>query len=238
MGSKLAVLAAALIALSRPGHAEPKPGELVKQGLDAYKAGKYDDAAALLGQAYAVDARVETLFALAQAERLGGHCDKAIPRYRKLVNLSADLNIAKLVHDNLSLCEPIEPTPKPKLEPKPEPAPPPPRIIVRDVNHTDLATSSLYAGGALALGVSVGLFIASAASTNDATRARTFDDYHRLLDRSDRDRVLGYVAAGAGVGMIGFAIYRSVRRQPPSSTTELGLAPSPTGTMLFVSSRW
>ena len=84
MGSKLAVLAA-VIATAQTAGADPAAD--LKRGIELYKAGKYGDAAALLKQAYEATGKPETLFSLAQAERLAGDCTSAAAHYHKVVEL-------------------------------------------------------------------------------------------------------------------------------------------------------
>jgi tetratricopeptide (TPR) repeat protein len=244
MGSKLAILAIQLIATGTAGLALAQPApELVKKGLDAYKAGKYHDAARLLEQAYEQDRKPETLFALAQAERLAGQCDKAVPRYKKLIEQTTDIAAAKAVQNNLALCpepEPVKPIEEPALADAPpvlEPAPaPPPQTIVREVPHQDGLGIALVGGGALGAGLSIGLLMRSSATRDDATTARTLDDANRLHDRADRDRIVGVLAGSVSVLALGYGIYRLVSGE--SAQTEVALTPTSGGSLFVLSRTW
>jgi len=68
VGSKLTTLAA-VIALAATAYADD-PKDLFKQGVDLYKAGKYEESARVLKKSYDADPSPNTLFALAQSERL------------------------------------------------------------------------------------------------------------------------------------------------------------------------
>ncbi len=243
MGSKLTVLAA-VIACAGTASADPA-GDLLKQGIDQYKAGKYAEAVTALGKSYDISKKPETLFALAQAERLEGDCATATAHYRQVVEQVSDLNVAKLVEQNLALCEKIEkkhePTP-PKPEPEPKAAPPPPpqiitKTVVRDVPHTDVLAASAFAAGTLGIGAAGGLYLAASASRNAAGKARTLDDHNTLLDRADTDTKAMFVAGGLGVALIAVSVYRWTRGEDPPKT-DVALTPSAGGGTLWVTSRW
>jgi len=235
VGSKLPVLAAVQLIAAGLALAQPPVGELLTKGIEAYKAGDYDKAADLLERAYKLDPKPEALFALAQAERLGGHCDKAVAHYKKLLEKTTELSQAKLIQNNLGLCEATD-------ERKPEPgvAAPPQTVtktVVRDVHHGDKIATVMLATGMLAVGGSVGLFVAADGATSDAAAARTLDDHERFLDRASRDRVLAFVAGGAGASLIAGAIIKW-SLGGPAQKTEVTFVPSPGGATFALSGRW
>jgi hypothetical protein len=250
VGSKLAVLAGQLIAalaLLRHASADvPDASELVKQGLEAYKAGSYDNAVSLLQHAYELEPKVETLFAVAQAERLGGHCPAAVTDYKKVIEQMSDLHTAKLVQTNIELCqrtEAVEPGPSAA---KPEPAasvaplasPSPPKTIVRYQRRTELWSTALGTTGMLGIGAGIGLFIASDASRDGANHARTLDDYRRFNDRADVERELSYGALGAGVAMLGVAVVHWISggdEQPPAT---IAITPRDRAATISIRARW
>lgn len=251
MGSKLAILAAAHlsvvgIAAAQPQKPAPPTSDAYKQAIEAYKAGRYDEAVDLLEKAYKLEPKPEVLFALAQAERLGGQCDKAIVHYRQLLTQTTELATAKAVQNNLVLCPggeppPPKPEPEPKSTPKPEPAPridiaqaPTKTVIVR---KTDPLAVTLLAGGALSGGFAVGMLLRSSSTRSDAATARTLDDANALHDRADRDRLMSIVAGGIGAVAIGFAVFR-LARGGESSTTEVAVTPTSGGSMMVLSKVW
>src|SRR6185436_18273897 len=101
MGSRLALLAAvqliAAAALVHDAAAEPRARELYKRGIEEYKAQKYEAAVASLKESYDLDPRPDALFALAQAERLGGRCPEARVHYKKLLESTTEVATAKAV---------------------------------------------------------------------------------------------------------------------------------------------
>ncbi len=232
MGSQLAGLAAAALtlALAVPARADDdKPADLVKQGLDAYKAGDYETAITALSKALELEPSFDTEFALAQAQRLGGHCDAALPHYKALLDATTDLTTGRLIHTSMDPCVPKEP-PKPPPPPPPKPAPPPPpRIIVRE-GKPNLTTLAVIGGGAIALGVSATMFYASHENRGDADAAASFSDHVKIENRADRQRIYGIATLVAGAGLIGYGVYRW---QLPSSRAEVALVPTADGAAVF-----
>lgn len=242
MGSRLAVLAAVhLIAaalLAGEADANPRARELYKRGIEEYKAQKYEAAIATLADSYELDPKPDALFALAQAERLGGRCPDARIHYKKLLDQTSDVAVAKAVQTNLELCgpEPEKPAPAPEPE-QPAIAPPVTKTVVREVRRSDKLATLLLAGGMLGLGSGGAMFLASRNSREDADRALTLDDNVRLHDRADLERITAIVAGGAGVLMIGVAVVRWAT-DGEAKQTEVTVAPSPSGAMFVVSSGW
>jgi tetratricopeptide (TPR) repeat protein len=156
MGSKLTVLAA-VIGLGGTAVAD-NPAAL-KKGIELYKAGKYAEARVQIEKAYNADKKPETLFALAQAERLAGDCMAAAGHYKQVISEVNDLNVAKLVQQNLLLCEPDDDKPEAKPEaakPVEEAGPVEPKIVertvIREERRTDKLAAVMLGGGMLALG--------------------------------------------------------------------------------------
>jgi tetratricopeptide (TPR) repeat protein len=240
VGSKLAILAA-VIGLATPAAAD-NAGELMKKGIDLYKAGKYDEAAKALKGAYEADRKPETLFALAQAQRLAGDCTSAAANYHKVIAEVSDMNVAKLVQQNLALCEKDEPKlpPEPAVAPPPEPAPEPKivtRTVVRDVGHTDRVAAMLFGAGMLGLGASGGLYLAASSTRDAADSARTLDDHDRLASRASSEQVGMVVAAGVGLAAVGYAVFRWTRGGE-AGKTDVAIVPTTTGGAVWVSSSW
>lgn len=239
MGSKLAVLAAVIL-LATPAAAD-NAAELAKKGIDLYKAAKYDEAAKALQKAYDLDSKPETLFALAQAQRLAGDCTSAAANYHKVISQVSDLNVAKLVQQNLLLCEKDEPKPEPpKVEPKVEPPPEPKivtRTVVRDVGHTDKLAAMMFGVGMLGLGASGGLYLAASSTRDAADHARTLDDHDRLASRANSEQLGMFVAAGVGVAALGYAVFRWTRGED-APRADVAVVPTPTGGAVWVRSSW
>ncbi len=240
MGSKLAVLAWTVVGLAGAAYAD-KAGDLMKKGIDQYKAGKYTDAAATLQQAYDLDHKPETLFALAQAQRLSGDCTSAAANYHRVLEQMSDVNTAKLVQQNLALCEKDAPKPEPKPEPVAAPtAPAPePQIVTRTVvkeGKTDVLAASLFGVGMLSLGAAGGLYLAASSNADAADKAATLDAHNSLSDKAKAEDVGMVVAAGVGVVAIGYAVFRWTHGSEPK--TEVAAVPTSGGGALWVSGRF
>ena len=239
MGSKLAVLAGTVIGLAGAAYAD-KAGDLMKKGIDQYKTGKYSDAATTLQQAYDLDHKPETLFALAQAQRLAGDCTSAAANYHKVLEQMSDVSTAKLVQQNLALCEKDAPKPEPKPEPVPVAPPPEPQVItktvVKETAKTDVVAASLFGVGMLSLGAAGGLYLAASSNADAADKASTLDAHNSLSDKAKSEDVGMIVAAGVGVAAIGYAVFRWTHGSEPK--TEVAAVPTNGGGALWVSGRF
>ena len=245
---KLALTIAALVLAARPALADDD----LKHGLALYKEGKYAEAVAVLAKAYAADPKPEVLFPLAQAERLSGDCKSAALHYKKILEQVGDLNVAKLVRQNLELCEPpkpeqpAQPAPPPVCETKPAepppPAPPPPpppaKVVVRDVNHTDQLAVISAGGGALALGVATGLYFAMSSTKDAAGQANSLAAHNELSDRADSERTAMIVSASIGAAAIGFAVFRLATHPDAPAKTDVVVVPTAHGGAAAFTLRW
>lgn len=248
MGSQLPYLAAAVIALGGGVAFADPTTDLLKQGAELYKAGKYAEAVPVFRQAFDLDHKPDTLFSLAQAERLSGDCKSAAPHYHQVIERVNDFNVAKLVEHNLTLCEASEPAPPPR-EVKPEPVAPPPKVItntvtktvVREVHRTDRAALALIAGGTLALGGAGGLYLAATANRDAADSARTLGEHDRLFDRASTEQIATFIAGGVGVALIAAAaVHWIVAKDDDAAHTDVAIVPATDGGggMVWLSTRW
>jgi len=235
VGSKLPVLAA-VIAISASARAET-PAELTKRGIDLYKAGKFAEAVPVLAKAYDADPKPDTLFPLAQAERQAGDCTAAVGHYKKLLGQISDFNVAKLVQQNLALCEkPGEPA-APACEATPgEPAKPVTvtKTVVRNGGSDKLATG-LAVVGTLALGVAGGLAVAAQSSVDASNKANSLDAHNSFADRATLQSGAAIGAAVVGVAAFGYAVFRWTSHKPAA---DVAVAPTPGGGAVWVSGRF
>lgn len=122
------------------------------RGLKLYARHQYDDAIAELRAGLAIDPQPEILYALGQAERRRGHCDRAVEYYQSCLALVKDPVAAAAVKVQIERCnvaqgdnnkeeaeqlpgpdpfapgapQPTEPTPAPAVPPAPALQAPPP----------------------------------------------------------------------------------------------------------------
>ena len=239
MGPRLTNLAALIVFATAPALADGA-ADLVKQGIDLYKEGKFDEARVVLQKAYDLDRKPDTLFALAQAERKSGDCKAAAAHYHTVIEQVNDFNVAKLVLENLGQCEKLMPAVEPKNVPEVKPAAQPPQVItkieVHEVRHNDMLAASMFAIGTLGLGVAGGLYIAASSNRDAADTARTLDDHDRLADRASKEQTAMFVAGGLGVAVIGVAIFRWTRSDERSPA--VAIAPVSNGGSVWVTGHW
>ena len=207
---------------------------LQQQGIDLYKAKKYDDAIAALAKSYQLDPQYDTLFALAQAERLGGHCPDAIPHYNQILEQTSDPVLAQAVQNNKGLCVTGNDRKK-----DPEcadwssgsvavAAAPPKRPIV---------PIALFAGSGIFAGAAIGLFVAAGHSQDAAKAAIDYGEYDRLTKRAGLERGLGYTFAGVAAVGVGAGVYLLLRK-PAETSPSVSASYTGNATTVFVQGRW
>lgn len=223
---KLAASLTLVLALASRAHAETAD-ELVKKAKAHFDVQEYAEAEAELKQAYKLDPRPQILYALAQAQRMAGACDRAIVSYQNFLRTNPPPDQAKLAQDNITRCSKLEPKPEPKPvlkpEPKPEPgpesrpqAPPPPAPHGVTWTH-NWAGHALVLGGLVAAGGGT-YFALQGQHTIDSINSATFyDDYlARAKDASNAksERTFGLVGAGVGGALVVAGIVTYIVRSP------------------------
>lgn len=237
MGSRFHVLAQVIVGLAcvRIAAAETA-ADLIKNAGEEYKTGNYDAAAALLQRAYELEPKSDTLFALAQAERLGGRCPAAIPHYKKLLSELKDLDVAKLVQSNLSLCVKDEPVLDPKPTPPIQTPAAPPKVVVRVERKSDKLAVAMFATGTLSIGAAIGFYVASRDNRDAALDARTIEDNRRFNDRADLQTGVALVAGTVGLGLASYAVVRWMKGGESSNT--VAVTATSNGGAIGYAGRW
>jgi tetratricopeptide (TPR) repeat protein len=220
-----AVLAAVVLLTAAPAaHAAPKTPEAkaaFDRGVAAYTANDYATASEALGQSYALEPDVETLFAWAQTERKLERCDKASELYEKLLAYDLPDENKAAIRSKLEECNAIlaaekpAPTPPPVVEPAPLPPPidqPPPPPPSSPAWWKDPVGGALVGVGAVGLGVG-GYFLVSARSLDaDKEAAPTYGEFRRLEDKADSRGRLGVIAvAGGGALLVAGIVWYATR---------------------------
>jgi tetratricopeptide (TPR) repeat protein len=102
-------VAAALVLLATPVAAQPELTPDAQSHLDAglalYDAGDYNAATVELETAYRLDPQPQLFFAIAQAKRLGGRCDEAVPMYEKFLTTHPGASELQAAETGISLCK-------------------------------------------------------------------------------------------------------------------------------------
>ncbi len=245
----LAVVSAAPTARAAEGELKPAAKAHLDRGLALYAEKDYEGAIRELSQGYAIDPKPELLYARAQAERLGGHCDQAIEHYEGFLatdpeperEAAARANLAKC-KDELAAKQPDPsplpaptPVPAPTVAPAPTPAPvrtaaPPP---VREASpwYGDVFGDVLLGSGILATGVGGFFVLTSYASESTAKAAgtapsgETYEGHQTRIQRAERQRTTGVIVGGVGLALIGGALLRYSLRDPSPPKVGLWVGP-------------
>jgi tetratricopeptide (TPR) repeat protein len=249
------LLACALAALPSIARAEPDVAVSVEvdkhlaRGLELYQDGAYEAALVEFRAGFALEARPELLFALAQAERKSGDCASALVYYRRFIETGPPVEQAAAAQLQLEHCgealgsapdvdidEALLVVPPPEIvEPGPEPEPGPPAVAMqpivtepprRDAWYRDRFGVVLLSGGAVATLVGLGLLVSARGAAGDADDATTYDDYDRAVAAVEQRQLLGALVTGGGVVVLGVAAVRLIvkrRTTAPRRTVEVGV---------------
>lgn len=219
--------------------------QLFELGIDEYKQKQYDAAAASMNKAYSLDPIPETLYALAQSERMAGDCNGAIKHYEKLLDTSKDDQTVNAVKANLELCYQAsrgEKTSPETLDSKALERQNAPTIQIRTVYRTEQRSNTLaialYAIGGIAIGGGVTTFIVAQSTRDDANNATTLTQYNSLFDRAQRLRETSYIVAGSGALLVGIATWRVIRGNKKSKTSDVAVVPIAGGSMVSWATTW
>lgn len=233
------LLAAAVLLTGAPlASAAPKTPEAkaaFDRGVAAYTANDFAGASEALGQSYALEPDVETLFAWAQTERKLDHCDKASELYGKLLAYELPEENKAAIRTKLAECKaiiaaqkPVEPPPTPPATttPVPEPvAPVPQPLPTEDPGPVwtprawwkDPVGGALVGVGVVGLGVGGYLLISARSLDADKANASSYGEFERLEDKASSRGTLGVIAAAGGgallvTGIVWYATRGSAER--------------------------
>ncbi len=220
-------------------HAQKSERPAAKAALKKAKAHfdlqEYALAEEQLKEAYRIDPKPEILYAIAQAQRLGGACDRAIITYKNFLRGKPPAEQARQAEENIARCESaskpatVEPPkpepvtvepPKPELAPTPIVTTPPPRV---ETVHTGVPWTRNWVGHVFVLG---GLAVAAGGTyvALDANRtitelndAQFYDDFiarQAEADSAKSRRTVGFAVAGVGGAMVLTGALLYVLRSP------------------------
>jgi tetratricopeptide (TPR) repeat protein len=237
--TKYAIVVLALLARPLPSRADDPPAHIptakekadakahIAAGTKLYNVQQYDKAADEYQQAYLLDPRPEYLYASAQAQRLGGDCEKAIRSYQAYLRANPPEAERGKAEKNITRCEedlkvrasgeplpppeempPLPPAP-PEPPPEPEPThvvpppPPPPPGKSYAVGHL------LVGGGVVVAGAGTYFFMTGRNKINDINAAATYDDFMTKrtgFDAAKTQQTFGFIGIAAGVALVGGGI--------------------------------
>jgi tetratricopeptide (TPR) repeat protein len=245
---RLAILAQLIVLCAAPAAARAEENKqalarsLFNFAIGEYKAKDYEAAAASLAKSQSLDPRPETLYALAQAERLANQCKEALVHYEQLLETLKDDKIVQRVRENIELCKQIEAGKPAPVEQKQDivqrDAPTIEyRTIVRTERKRDVLSIVLFVGGGVAVSGGAAGYLISRSLAKDADHAQSIEEYNRKYDQSWRLRWGSYAAAGVGATLFTVALVRVIGGGK-SETRRVAVAPIRGGSVVSWSGRW
>lgn len=193
-----------LVVTTSAAFAEAPPPEAkahFDSGIALYTAGSYDAAIVELEAAIAIADYPDFHYALGQAERKRGRCDRAIEAYRRFLRTSPPPEELRVTGANILRCEEAlakQPAPPPAITPTPPTPPPPPTRT-----NQQLAGIGVAVTGGVLLGV--GTYFAVSArldwgAVNDAAAGHEpwTPDLQRRYDGAGRETTSAAVLLGLG----------------------------------------
>ena len=222
--TKLVVIVVILVIVGSPVYAQsqtaldPIAQQHADAGKVAYDSGDYDGASREFEAGYRIDPKPALLYAWAQAQRLGKHCDEAITLYRKYLDSGPSETMVTHTRGFISACQAELATPPP-----PPPAPP-----VRDTPHEpspwyrDPIGGTLLVSGTIGLGVGAGFLVVASRSKQRADAAEFRDDFEIQFDEANTRRRIGGTAIGVGAALVIGGVIAYALRRDDGSVTAIG----------------
>jgi len=213
------IATAFLLATSATAFADDSADHIMR-GTRYYNIQEWTSALREYKDAYALDPRPDTLWAIAQTQRLSGDCRGAILTYKAYVRGASNTG-ANAAMEWIRSCEAdldaqrraADATVAPATQARPAataaPAAPPARspARARSWRFDPLGDVLLIAGvGGLATGAT--LVAMATVDLHRAPSSPTAGDYARAIHSGRRDRLIGAVSGGAGALCLGAAIWR------------------------------
>ena len=203
--------------------AGPGADEWLRVGLERYERGNLVGAIDAFERGYQREQRPMFLFALGQAHRKRGDCDRARAMFDAFLATSPPRRQADAAIQQREACTPAEPAAAPAPA---APATPETRILV--VEHTTRTRAwyrdpvALASGGAtLALtGTGVALWLAADRAAAGAADATTYDRHAQLRARAESRQLQAGLAFGAAAVAAGVTVWRIARDRTERETRE------------------
>ncbi len=159
-----------------------------------------------------------SLFAWAQAERLGGNCPRAVPLYQKFLAGTPAADHVEAAQIGLRRCAETDPASLP-LPSAPVTAPVAPAVPTSTplpasaarpmpVVRTDWLSAGVLTAGTIALGVGTTFIVLSLGEENAAQNSSVYDGYLGHMERARWQRPLGIGVGAVGVGLLALGVYR------------------------------
>jgi hypothetical protein len=201
---------------------KPEAKRHLDAGLRAFQVQDYAKAISEFQEGFEIDPRREFLYALGQAERMSGDCEKAIRSYDAFLGSNPPDRQAEPARQNLKRCQeqlakktPPPPEPKPEAMPEPMPAPvsapvlsPAPAPASDKPWYIDTWGDLLVGSGVAAL--VVGGLVWSGAQDDIAAAhgSMSYPDFMAHADGAETRQTIGVVTMIAGGALVAGGIVR------------------------------
>ncbi len=226
---------------------------LFKSGISAFQKGQYDVAIEKFKKSIDLVPNNNALYAWAQAVRLAGGCDEAIPLYEKLLNQTGYIKNEVVIRENMLLC--TKPRDKllreqeqerDRLEAEKQAADDKrtaeeeerarqeaaankesekaPPPTSSTSSGADTLTLAMMAVGGVGVGIGSGFFVASNASSEGADNAGTYETNLRLRDQAKTQRIISIAAGTTGLALMGYGLFRLLTSSESSETEAGGIS--------------
>lgn len=193
--------------------AEPTAKQLVDAGLATFNVEDYDVASRYFERAYKLDPAPAYIYSWAQAERLGGHCDKARELYTRYLSFELTPQQREVGRSGLALCPVVV-----RNESQP---PPPPVVVLERPWYGDKVADGLVVSGAIGIGVGLAYMVGASNLEASAHSAQFLDDFRADLDNATTHRRVGItgLAVGTALAAAGVTVFL-LRRHHVTTTTD------------------
>lgn len=202
----------------------PSADVWLRIGLERYERGNLVGAIDAFEKGYQREARPMFLFALGQAHRKRGDCDRARAMYDAFIATSPPQSQLDAAVEQREACAP----PRAAAEPAPAPAaaPLPPKVLVIEHEtrtkpwHRDRI--ALASGGAtIALaGSGIALWLAAERAADGAAGAETYSRHVQLRERAESRQLAAGITFGAAAVTTAITVWRITRDRSERVTRE------------------
>ena len=192
-----------VFSLSEPAHgasdAATEAERLYQEGLNDYKAQRYEAAVASLSRSFALNSQAQTLFAWAQSERLLFHCENATALFDRFIAMApterqvAAAQLAKRRCTQAPTDAVLAKPPAANLAALP---------TASDVWYQDVAAGTLCAVGVVGMATGLGLIVSAHGLAGNAESADTLG-----VSQSDRRAAEQRWAWGVGTMVAGALLF-------------------------------
>jgi len=242
------VLVAGLCGSALADDAKAKAHEHSEAGTKFFNIQEYDKAADEYQQAYLLDPDPAYLYAVAQAQRLGGDCEKALLSYKAYLRTNpvdpskAQTNIERceqdLANHTVTRETRIE---APIIEAPVIPAPPPPPAEPEMVSAPwsgDWVGHVLVGTGVVATAAGAYFFMTGRSAISDNNTASTYDQFasaHGGLGNAHTKEVIGVSAMAVGGALVVGGVIHYFVHTRPTPVEHLSAIVGPQSTTLVLS---